>query len=117
MPASRPSLMGLKKPLVSAKGAATAGELEKNIVGGSEPAAPIAAAGAAAALEKTVLGPRTRLTPKAVKAKVATSLLAVRVPLELHERLRAVAAHNRVNMSDIVVEAIEGHLEAFPQPG
>jgi hypothetical protein len=62
------------------------------------------------------LSPKTRLVPKTAKPKIVTTLLAVRVPLELHERLKTVAHYNHLNMTDIVIEAIGLHLQNFPQP-
>jgi hypothetical protein len=55
--------------------------------------------------------PRSRLQPKQV-----TIPATFRLPLALHDRLKSVAQFNRLNMTDIVAEAIEIHLANFPHP-
>lgn len=133
MPGDRASLMNLKKPLVSTRSSTSLEELEKKFLGDSEAAvdrdrhpAPVESAVQPSPRETiqaevsnpppAFLGPKTRLVPKTAKPRMVTSLLAIRIPLELHERLRAVAHHNRLNMTDIVIEAVELHLQNFPRP-
>jgi hypothetical protein len=129
--------MNLKKPLLSTTSSAPMEELEKKLLGGPEapaghehsapptksarqpvppPAKRPAARGEGAVSPPVSLSPKTRLVPKTAKPKIVTTLLAVRVPLELHERLKTVAHYNRLNMTDIVIEAIGLHLQNFPQP-
>lgn len=56
---------------------------------------------------------RTRLRPR---ERAARSALIVRLSPELHRRLEEVARFNRLSMNDIVIEAIEFHLQDFPHP-
>jgi hypothetical protein len=62
------------------------------------------------------LGPHTRLIPRNSRPRIITFPYTVRIPLDLHERLKAVATHNNLSMTDIVIEALEQHLPNFPQP-
>jgi hypothetical protein len=57
--------------------------------------------------------PKTRLKPR---ERVARSALIVRLDPALHRRLEATARYNRLTMNDIAIEAIELHLQNFPQP-
>ena len=124
----RAGLMNLtKKPLQPAamKGA-TARELEDRILGpaaaetGNEaessaipPVQLPVAESVASPVIQPVISPYTKLKPKKKSQKITWS---VKLDPELLERLRRVAEHNRLNMSDIVIEAVELHLPHFPQP-
>ena len=58
------------------------------------------------------------LSPSLLKARKKPIKIAwtFKIPLELHQELTAVATHNRLTMSDIVIEAIQFHLPNFPHP-
>ena len=63
--------------------------------------------------EPAIIIPKTRLKPR---ERVARSALIVRLDPALHRRLEATARYNRLTMNDIAIEAIELHLQNFPQP-
>ncbi len=58
------------------------------------------------------------LSPTLLKARKKPVKIAwtFKIPLELHHELTAVATHNGLTMSDIVIEAIQFHLPNFPHP-
>ena len=58
------------------------------------------------------------LSPSLLKARKKPVKIAwtFKIPLELHQELTTVAAHNGLTMSDIVIEAIQFHLPNFPHP-
>lgn len=58
------------------------------------------------------------LSPSLLKAKRKEIKIAwtFKIPHALHQELSAVAAHNGLTMSDIVIEAIQFHLPNFPHP-
>lgn len=58
----------------------------------------------------------TRLQPRPGKAKEPVQMVTYRIPARVYEWLNAVATWNGLNMTDIVVEAVERHLHNFPQP-
>ncbi len=55
----------------------------------------------------------TLLKAKKKQIKIAWTF---KIPHALHQELSAVAAHNDLTMSDIVIEAIQFHLPNFPHP-
>lgn len=138
----RGSLSVLKRPLPNLAPAAASKELETRLLTASEPEASPArgSAGAAMALElpqdvpmevhpaiqqdvqpapagETVgLTPATRLTPRPGRRKEPVQMVTYRIPASLYDRLFRTAEYNNLNMTDIVVEAIERHLPNFPQP-
>jgi hypothetical protein len=60
--------------------------------------------------------PATRLSPRPGKRKEPVQMVTYRIPASLYDRLFRIAEYNNLNMTDIVVEAIERHLPNFPQP-
>ena len=58
------------------------------------------------------------LSPSLLKARRKEIKIAwtFEIPHELHQELSAVASHNGLTMSDIVIEAIQFHLPNFPHP-
>lgn len=63
-----------------------------------------------------VNAPATRLTPRPGKRKEPVQMVTYRIPASLYDRLFRIAEYNNLNMTDIVVEAIERHLPNFPPP-
>ena len=140
----RPSLTGLAikrplldrgKPVVSFDEAETALLGENVSVPDPAPAqAPARAAAAAtpkavreADLPATQLASPLSVQPTVQSTVLSPSLLKARrkeikiawtfkIPHALHQELSAVAAHNSLTMSDIVIEAIRFHLPNFPHP-
>lgn len=142
----RGSLSMVKRALPNLPPAVQPEELEKRLLGAEEHAAPEAvftAAGPAMALEPTEVqpavqpevlqaiqpadvhtvdvplaaaAPATRLTPRPGKRKEPVQMVTYRIPASLYDRLFRVAEYNNLNMTDIVVEAIERHLPNFPKP-
>ena len=55
----------------------------------------------------------TLLKAKKKEIKIAWTF---KIPHALHQELSAVASHNELTMSDIVIEAIRFHLPNFPHP-
>lgn len=138
----RPSLAGLaiKKPLLDrGKPVVSLDAAESTLLGEAPAAVPAAPAAAATprpsptpapppaeppvraaapppvhtAVQSTVLSP-SRLQPKKKEIKIAWTF---KIPYALHQELAAVAAHNDLTMSDIVIEAIQLHLPNFAHPG
>ena len=65
--------------------------------------------------EAPMPGPGTRLVPRrAPRRGEPTQSVTYRMPLGLYNRLVDVSNYYRVNMTDVVVEAIEKHLLNFP---
>jgi hypothetical protein len=58
----------------------------------------------------------TRLQPRPGKVKQPVQMVTYRIPASVYEWLNAVSTYNGLNMTDIVVEAVERHLPNFPQP-
>lgn len=58
--------------------------------------------------------PTSLLKAKKKDIKIAWTF---KIPHALHQELAAVAHHNGLTMSDIVIEAIQFHLPNFPHPG
>lgn len=140
----RGSLSVLKRPLPNLAPAAASKELETRLLTGSEPESSPAmgstgGAGTAMALEvrpevsrdvqpaiqqdvqhdavgEPGLEPATRLTPRPGRRKEPVQMVTYRIPASLYDRLFRTAEYNNLNMTDIVVEAIERHLPHFPQP-
>lgn len=141
----RPSLTGLaiKKPLLErGKPVVSLDAAESSLLGEpTPPPPPVQAAAAAAAappkpaapapepvaappakppvpqsvhtaVQSTVLS-LSRLQPKKKEIKIAWTF---KIPYALHQELAAVAAHNDLTMSDIVIEAIQLHLPNFAHP-
>ncbi|MCC6538195.1 MAG: hypothetical protein IT162_11620 [Bryobacterales bacterium] len=65
------------------------------------------------AVQSPVL-PTSLLKAKKKDIKIAWTF---KIPHALHQELAAVAHHNGLTMSDIVIEAIQFHLPNFPHPG
>lgn len=61
--------------------------------------------------------PATRLVPRPGRRKEPVQMVTYRIPASLYDRLLRTAEYNNLNMTDIVVEAIERHLPNFPDPG
>jgi hypothetical protein len=59
----------------------------------------------------------TRLVPLQAKKIVPTFSATYRLPLPLHRRLKRISQANGIDMTDIVVEALENHLPNFYDPG
>jgi hypothetical protein len=55
--------------------------------------------------------PSSLLLRKKKDPKIAWTF---KMPFSLHEELSAVAAHNGLSMTDIVIEAVQLHLPNFP---
>lgn len=130
----RPSLAGLaiKKPLLDrGKPVVSLDAAESSLLGDIQPPAPVVEppppppAPAAeipvraatpppvhTAVQPAVLSP-SRLQPKKKEIRIAWTF---KIPHELHQELAAVAAHNDLTMSDIVIEAIQLHLPNFAHP-
>jgi hypothetical protein len=107
----RISLMDLKKPLAKpAEPAVPVEEIERQFPLTVPSAVQTAVQVDVPPSDKTP-PPRSRLQPKQV-----TIPATFRLPLALHDRLKSVAQFNRLNMTDIVAEAIEIHLANFPHP-
>jgi hypothetical protein len=58
----------------------------------------------------------TKLTPKPMKRRIVTISATFRIPEHLHAWLKRVSQHNRYDMTDIVIEALELHLPNFEDP-
>jgi hypothetical protein len=114
----RGSLLNIKRPLMTAANAAPVDEMEKQLLSESAPAAPmdLPEEPMQSYSSTTVQHHGTKLAPKPIKRREITVPATFRVPLALHERLKGIAAHNRLNMTDILIEALELHLEHFPSP-
>jgi hypothetical protein len=135
----RPSLSGLsiKRPLPDrGKPVVSIDQAESALLGDAPAAPPVAPAAMVAQVavrEQAAVPPDVHLgelmdSPTTVQSTVLSpSLLKARkkpvkiawtfkIPLELHQELTTVAAHNRLTMSDIVIEAIQFHLPNFPHP-
>ena len=63
-------------------------------------------------VQSTVLS-SSLLRAKKKQIKIAWTF---KIPHALHQELSAVASHNDLTMSDIVIEAIQFHLPNFPHP-
>jgi hypothetical protein len=59
----------------------------------------------------------TKLIPRTTRQRVATVSSTFRLPEPLHTRLKRISQYNRVDMTDITIEALEIHLNNFPDPG
>lgn len=132
----RGSLSMIKRPLPNLPPAAAPKELEDRLLTGAETALPTleGSAGTAAAIaletqpevqtyiaepvavQHMDVQPATRLTPRPGKRKEPVQMVTYRIPASLYDRLFRTAEYNNLNMTDIVVEAIERHLPNFPQP-
>ena len=129
----RVSLTQLKKPLVGSVKPAVSPEAENALLGAAAVATPAPELAPSSTREQYTpavqpdiqpavqppvlpLGPHTRLVPRNARPRIVTFPYTVRIPLDLHERLKAVAMHNNLSMTDIVIEALELHLPDFPQP-
>jgi hypothetical protein len=131
----RGSLSMMKRPLPNLPPATAPKELENRLLTGSEPEQPLegsagAGTGAAAALDSQPYAQPasqqvdvqpdvqhgTRLTPRPGKRKEPVQMVTYRIPASLYDRLFRTAEYNNLNMTDIVVEAIDRHLPNFPQP-
>ena len=129
----RGSLSMLKRALPNLPPAASPKELESRLLTGEseEVVAPTGGGGTAVAREihpdlqrpaiqqgdvqPSVIG-GTRLTPRPGRRKEPVQMVTYRIPASLYDRLFRTAEYNNLNMTDIVVEAIERHLPNFPQP-
>jgi len=60
--------------------------------------------------------PKSNLQPRPGKRLKHTKPATFRLPIELIEALKEVAAHNNLNMTDIVAEAVWLHLGNFAWP-
>jgi hypothetical protein len=131
----RGSLSMIKRPLPNLAPAATPKELENRLLTGPETVLGTEGSpgtGAAMALEaqpevqpysnetaavqQVDVLPATRLTPRPGKRKEPVQMVTYRIPASLYDRLFRTAEYNNLNMTDIVVEAIDRHLPNFPQP-
>lgn len=138
----RGSLSVVKRPLPNLAPAAASKELESRLLTGADPEPPFPGAGAGTAValdtqradhiaiqpdiqQQAVppsavhLGeemPATRLTPRPGRRKEPVQMVTYRIPASLYDRLFRTAEYNNLNMTDIVVEAIDRHLPNFPQP-
>lgn len=59
----------------------------------------------------------TRLLTDNRKNPIPTVPATHRLPMPLHARLKRISQFNGIGMSEIVIEALERHLENFPDPG
>jgi hypothetical protein len=126
----RGSLSVIKRPLPNLAPAASSKELESRLLTGAAPepqpdilqpdhiAVPLDIQPAAVQeLDvETATTPATRLTPRPGKRKEPVQMVTYRIPASLYDRLFRTAEYNNLNMTDIVVEAIDRHLPNFPQP-
>lgn len=142
----RGSLNVVKRALPNLAAAAPPKELEERLLGGDDRGDPEIAghggfgvAGSAVALQPAIepdvqlpdvqrtdilqptailhpSTPATRLTPRPGKRKEPVQMVTYRIPASLYDRLFRTAEYNNLNMTDIVVEAIERHLPNFPPP-
>jgi hypothetical protein len=114
----RGSLLNIKRPLMTAAKAAPVDEMEKQLLGESVPIAPVNPPESLIPpySSTTVQLRGTKLAPKPIKRREITVPATFRIPLPLHEHLKTIAAHNRLNMTDILIEALELHLGHFPSP-
>ena len=118
----RPSLTGLaiKRPLPDrGKPLSSMGEAEAALLGETPPPPPVKPVAPIASqptiqptIQQQVLSP-TLLKAKRKPIKIAWTF---KIPHDLHQELSAVASHNGLTMSDIVIEAIQFHLPNFPHP-
>jgi hypothetical protein len=121
---NRPSLSGLSikrplpdrgKPVVSIDAAESAllGDPPAPVPSEVQPEAHIEVpVESHATIQLPVLSP-TLLKAKQKEIKIAWTF---KIPHSLHQELSAVATHNGLTMSDIVIEAIQFHLPNFPHP-
>lgn len=107
----RASLMALKKPLLKSGETAPAAELTRSLPGEDN------RTDVQPAVQHVVQQSWTRLTPKPLKSREVTVSATFRLPEALHNELKRIALHNRLNMTDIVIEALEIHLRNFTAPG
>jgi hypothetical protein len=114
----RGSLLNIKRPLMTAAKAAPVDELEKQLLSESVPTAPVSPPEPLiqSYSSTTVQLHGTKLAPKPIKRREITVPATFRIPLALHEQLKTIATHNRLNMTDILIEALELHLGHFPSP-
>jgi hypothetical protein len=124
----RPSLSGLsiKRPLPDrGKPVVSIDAAESALLGDAQPAVPVTVpvevhpeghvevpVPSHTKVQLPVLSP-TLLKAKQKEIKIAWTF---KIPHTLHQELSAVAAHNGLTMSDIVIEAIQFHLPNFPHP-
>ena len=132
----RGSLSVVKRPLPNLAPAAAPKELETRLLTPAEPEPEpsVGSAGTAGVLEPHTeshpdvqldiqpagvqhkdVQPATRLTPRPGKRKEPVQMVTYRIPASLYDRLFRTAEYNNLNMTDIVVEAVERHLSNFPQ--
>jgi hypothetical protein len=121
----RPSLTGLsiKRPLPDrGKPVVPINEAESALLGDGPrpvvpPVVPPATPPVIQEADHTEVQPGV-LSPSLLKAKKKEIKIAwtFKIPHALHQQLSAVAAHNGLTMSDIVIEAIQFHLPNFPHP-
>jgi len=117
----RPSLTGLsiKRPLPERGKPVVPIDAAESALFGGEAAAPeestqkVHTSGQSEGLS-TIHSPV--LSPSLLKAKKKEIKIAwtFKIPYALHEELAAVASHNGLTMSEIVIEAIQFHLPNFP---
>jgi hypothetical protein len=130
----RGSLSMIKRPLPNLAPAATPKELENRLLTGPETVLGTEGSGTGAAMaletqpevqpysnetaavQQVDVLPATRLTPRPGKRKEPVQMVTYRIPASLYDRLFRTAEYNNLNMTDIVVEAIDRHLPNFPQP-
>lgn len=122
----RGSLSMIKRPLPNLAPAAAPKELEERLLTADVPPELVTGGGTALAPEvqpaiqqvdvHPEVQPATRLTPKPGKRKEPVQMVTYRIPASLYDRLFRTAEYNNLNMTDIVVEAIDRHLPNFPQP-
>jgi hypothetical protein len=126
----RGSLSMIKRPLPNLAPATTPKELEDRLLA-AEPQTELPAGGGTALAPEAQpyvppadvhpqdvhpAIPATRLTPQPGKRKEPVQMVTYRIPASLYDRLFRIAEYNHLNMTDIVVEAIDRHLPNFPQP-
>lgn len=111
------SLTGLKKPptLPELAAPAVSGELERRLL---KPGAGQGEAGRAAAeapAPAKVLRAQTLRRARAA-APVPTKATTLRLPAELHRRLKLTSTIHGIEMTELVVSALESYLKEFRLP-